>query len=69
MKRNRRASLVFKGIIIFAVLLSSLYFTDHACRGADDNEKDASLIKMYYDRGMKFYRQAEDKCQYFKRNL
>ena len=59
MKKNRKRSLVFKGIIIFAILLSPLYFTSHACRGADSNEKDASLIKMHYDRGIKFYKKAE----------
>lgn len=57
--RMNRKNTLLKGLIIFAILLSSLYFTSHACRGAVSNDKDASLIKMHYGRGIKFYKQAE----------
>ena len=49
---NRKNIFVYKGLIIIAILLSSLYFPTQTCRGVTTVDKDDSLVKMHYDRGL-----------------
>jgi len=58
MNKNRRISIITKGLMIFTILFYFIYFACYTCSGAG-GANGSSIMSMHYDRGIRFYKQGE----------